>query len=657
METRRASATCLSPERGSRFWAVAIVFVLACGDEIVEPPPPPPPDPEPEVNTVTVWASFTPDTVSPGEETTIEIRAEPRHAAHGVSRIELRFSGLFVDTVGTSDVPGPGTVLAYFTLPVPYGPIEGDLHLEAAASVRGWEDTATATLTVLDRVTPSVAVYAGLADKGDTLWVSLDVSDNAALRQTALLVSGAATFGDTLLASGERLYAARVGIPIPDTAHVGDTVSIQAIATDWKGMQDTTSERATVVDQRPPVVTGSLLASAPDTAWGTYSTWFPGDTVRFALHAADPSSIVWMGYYVDMGGWFLTSDSVQVTGTDVALEMAFPVLPQWHHRFGHLGVFARDEFGNWVGTRIAAVGFFDGARANAVSIPETAGVVTDVVLDEARNLLFVAQPDDRRIAVLSLNTLTYQPPIATAFPPAGLDLSPSGDSLVVAFRGTPHLGVVRLDASPPIIDTVRLTLIDGVEREPAGVRVAADGVAWLSLGGPYGNENSAYAANLASGEQQVFALGYGSSRVARSRDRSTVGYNIRGQFVMLRHVGDTAFAYRRITDDYGKPLLAMHPTGQYVMAGSTLLDGAFQFIAETWEFPSGVGAFTTGGTTVYATHAGIPGFEVWSIPELQRIGAVFTGDSVTGLVPLADGHRLVVLDGHGAPSLVVDVGG
>jgi hypothetical protein len=609
------------------------------------------------VNTVTVWAHFTPDTVSPGEETTIVIRAQPRHLTHSVSRIELRFSGLFVDTVGISDLPGAGELLAHITLPVPYGPIEGDLHLEAAAAVRGWEDTATATLTVLDRVTPSVAVYAErLADKGDTLWVSLDVRDNAALLQTALLVSGAATFGDTLMALGERLYAVRVGIPIPDTAQIGDTASILAIATDWKEMQDTTSEWATVVDRRPPVVTGSLTASAPDTAWGTFSTWFPGDTVHLTLHAMDLSSIVSVGYYVDVD-WLLTADSVQVTGTDVALEMEFPVLPEWHRRFGYLEVFATDEFGNRFGTRIGAVGFFDGARANAVPIAETADAVADAVLDETRNVLFVAEPDSRRVAVLSLNTLTYQEPIATPFPPAGLDLSPSGDSLVVAFRGTPHLGVVRLDASPPTADTVRLTLIDGVEREPAGVRVAADGVAWLSLSGTYGNEHSAYAVNLATGEQQLFALGFGSSIVARSRDRSVVGFNIRGEFVMLRHVGDTAFTYRSATDGYGKPLLAMHPTGQYVMAGSTLLDSQFQLITGSWQFPAGVGAFSMDGTAVYATHAGIPGFEVWSIPGLQRIDAVFTGDSVTGVVPLLDGHRVLVLDGHGAPSLVVDVGG
>jgi hypothetical protein len=82
--------------------------------------------------------------------------------------------------------------------------------------------------------------------------------------------------------------------------------------------------------------------------------------------------------------------------------------------------------------------------------------------------------------VLSLTSMTFQAPIALPVAPAGLDLTPGGDTLVVALANTGDLAFVTL-AGMPATAVVQLRSLDSVAGDTTtftsaarSVRVAAD---------------------------------------------------------------------------------------------------------------------------------------------------------------------------------------
>lgn len=67
--------------------------------------------------------------------------------------------------------------------------------------------------------------------------------------------------------------------------------------------------------------------------------------------------------------------------------------------------------------------------------------IRDVAYDSRRNTLYLSQPDLKRVAILRLNSLTFDTPISTGqYSPSGIDLSLSGDSLVASLQGVGVIG-------------------------------------------------------------------------------------------------------------------------------------------------------------------------------------------------------------------------
>ena len=97
--------------------------------------------------------------------------------------------------------------------------------------------------------------------------------------------------------------------------------------------------------------------------------------------------------------------------------------------------------------------------------------------DAKRDVLYLSQPDSQRVAVLSLGTYTYGTPLAMPSVPAGLDLTPGGDTLLVALRRAAALGVVDLTLATPSVDTARLAFDTSLGRGPDALRVLANGKA------------------------------------------------------------------------------------------------------------------------------------------------------------------------------------
>jgi len=204
--------------------------------------------------------------------------------------------------------------------------------------------------------------------------------------------------------------------------------------------------------------------------------------ILLLLATRDDRRVAWIGFHVtepvDIADSVAIPDSLDALQVLVALNLGE----------GFAGVVrvsgvARDAAGNR--TEQVAIG-------NPVSVyrplerpTPTAplpGPVGDVALDPRRDHVYLAQPESARVLVLSLASMTFEAPIATPSAPTGLDLTASGDSLVVALAASGQLGIAALDPVPREWTLVDL-IADGDGRRPTAVRVSAGNKAFVPLSG------------------------------------------------------------------------------------------------------------------------------------------------------------------------------
>ena len=272
-------------------------------------------------------------------------------------------------------------------------------------------------------------------------------------------------------------------------------------------------------DASPPTITNLTV-----TPTGTVLT---GDTLSIAFTATDDSSIAYDR--VTLQGTFSFVDSIAENGSTHVDRVVQARVPAATNSLPlDVEVDVADKAGN-VGhsSQLVPLSVSPYIRRPLRSAPLGAAV-RDLVYDGKRGKVYLSEPDSQRIAVLDVASFTYDAPIALPFRQSGLDLTPGSDSLIVALRRSSYLGVVNLTNPAHPVDTVRLAFDTSIGRGPDHVRVAATGVALVSItfdGTGYGGLLLSY--DLRSGVQQdrsaqVGILGNVSDAavLARSRDGS-----------------------------------------------------------------------------------------------------------------------------------------
>jgi len=246
----------------------------------------------------------------------------------------------------------------------------------------------------------------------------------------------------------------------------------------------------------PPIVTGRVYAYQQyDTTPPGSPTFGPGDTVRFQVEVHARRQLTWLGFA--LGGTASVRDSIAVPTTidSTLATLVKSLFPPGTRGLFTVTAFARDNAGDYgeavlagnplsvYDTVTAAVtsASFDGNCSVIVPTYAAPFVGCDLAVDPTRNLVYISEPDSSRIAVLSLATMAYGAPIIAPDTVSGLDLTPGGDSLVVALPTAGRLGIVDLTTAPPTWHLVNLTVDTLPGRKPAGVRVAASEQALVSL--------------------------------------------------------------------------------------------------------------------------------------------------------------------------------
>jgi len=187
---------------------------------------------------------------------------------------------------------------------------------------------------------------------------------------------------------------------------------------------------------------GDLLAGAAIAA---------GQSLGVHADAHDDRRVAWIGtetHLVSGNQAFDHADSVAIpdSATHVTLDLTFTA-PAGLAGAMIMRVFVRDAGGNRVTTN---------ATPNPVSIYEVVSPSApsatlrdqgDVAYDGKRGVLYVTDPDDLAVRVLPVATLASVTTLRPPGRPRGVDLTASGDSLVVTLDSSRSLAVYDLSAA------------------------------------------------------------------------------------------------------------------------------------------------------------------------------------------------------------------
>lgn len=637
--------------KASVFISSVLLCVCACGsDEILEPDPVPGGMP-PEAK-ITVSLSIASDTLSPGDTLDVLVHVG------GVDWADSLFILVDGPWVGSIDLPVEANLAVWFAFPREdrWGPLS-----VSAVAISEWERVTDAdTVLIIDRRAPTIEIT---TDKnsvlpGDSLQIRLDAADNAALCYTTLRIGGAVVSSDSTHVGGSTADVVReTFLHIPSATAIGDSLVFEAVAGDCHSFADTVSGLVVPVhDTGLPAVNGAMQILGYPFDPGLWPQVLPDDSVELHVHATDEWQLGWIGYnWPDLGA----ADSLPVTGTtdSVSFRIAVPSSID-QCAYCRVEIFARDSVGNRR-FETGDVLFFDGIRRPYRLVDERIiANVKDYVSDTTRNLVFISVEGRSRVAVLSLSDISFRDDLLFSSPVAGLDLTASGDSLIVAVTGGSNLKVVDLTTPDWTTTNLELTDFSFPGHVPAGIRVAANNKVFVTEQSGY----RGYFVDLESGTQGLLpGVEYGP-RLLRSRDRSVVVFILPGyqSLVSIYRSGQDSFEQPFWASADGKTLI--DNAGTYVYSNGGLLDLHFAPIDEIdWEdFHFYHPEFSADG----ALFVRVPekrGYRKVSLPEGEVLEQVAIPYQPNQFWATPDGRHLLVfaydaIGGSNTLKLVVDLG-
>lgn len=332
---------------------------------------------------------------------------------------------------------GTFTITPPFDVPSSVG--TGSLTITATAHAGSATGTGQAIVGVSDTTHPAVtlaiAPHQTIFEPGDSLVLTLTATDAGALKYAVVRVSGAFSFVDSSDAHDLQSFVRTIPLQVPSDANLQTLVHISATAANVGGVVTLDSiAPLTVADTAHPTVLGQLTTTHAGTGAA------PGDTLTMNVHATDRRKLAYVGY--TFGPPASTSDSVATSAQTFDLAARIPVPSTWTGSSAY-SVFARDSVGNR--TEVAAGVLTVASRARrAIASAALPGPVRDAAFDSKRNLVYLSVPSLQSVQVLSTASMTFGTAYTFGASPHGLDLTPGGDSLVVALVETPNVAIINL---------------------------------------------------------------------------------------------------------------------------------------------------------------------------------------------------------------------
>lgn len=558
---------------------VAIAGIMACGSDRASAPQSP----------IKLTIGFDNIPAVPGQIVTATISATPTDGS-SIRFIRVVTHGL---VARTDSIPFTGSGAQTSTLQYSLPFRVGSLIVSAVAGSDSRTGSLEDTLQISDNTSPTiVSASATLTKNLDSVQVILSGTDNAAITGVAVQFAGAFTALDSLPSAFRRSIVDTIGYAVPPDADFSKQLSVSVDLYDVGGNrahQDL--GQFALSDKAPPAIHSVFLdANGQPATLPSAPSYRPGDVAQLRLDVSDNTGLAWVGYRI--GDPVNVADSVAVEGTKYTATRTLSLSA------ASLGVspvtfFASDKFGNRDSVIAPSLSVYQVVARPTAGVDLPGGNIADAVVDAKRGVVYLAQPDSDRILVLSTTTMTFSAPIATPGYPTGLDLTASGDSLVIALRRTTTLGIVDLTRAQPTLETIPLEIHElqpGTHDGPYKLRVSAanrvllvltfDGSGWEPM-----QEFDLTTLKQRERPDAAFLNGVveSDSRVAVSGDRSRLVLFMGGgccpNYALMYGSATDAFASWKGTTDTAEPAISLDNTGEHILISSSLFDAALKPVA------------------------------------------------------------------------------
>ena len=473
----------------------------------------------------------------------------------------------------------------------------------------------------------------------DTLPISFQVSDAGGVQLVTverLVFADAANADviDTIRLSGATSSQQTVRLAPPKMDLHPPAAQITIHAVDLSGNKSDSTFWVTFAI--PPSIAANV------TYHGQSTVAVPGDTVDLQVSGSSSpqAPLTWLGYRI--GPPLNVMDSVAVTGTSATHDFPLVVSRDWLQSASPITYFAHNSLGDF-STGITGVNVVVAVRHSAVRVP-IAGSVRDAAFDTLRNVLYLSQPDSDRILVFSLATNSFSGPIAIGGGPSGIDLSVSGDSLLVALRRAGAIGVIDLRSGAQ--SQIVIQINPGIGEGPENLRMSANGIAIVTMAAqsainPSGffEFDSRYQTVLPRTEPGYMAPFTTGALIVRSADRQKVLVAVSSYGSALYDAASNTF----VMSNHGAvwPLSATTHAERFLF-GPLLYDGSLNLIRQVAS-PLG-GPTVLSGDGLLAYFGNTNGYEVFRTSDDTVVANVIAAPFTGRLLLTPTGDRLISIN-------------
>ena len=535
-------------------------------------------------------------------------------------------------------------------------PGSSGVHFTCGPSVQG---------AVIPTVTQiSVPSMTGQLNVGDTVSVTYNETGSTGIWASIIDITGTFQSEKVLTEQMATSVNRTVKFVVPPTFNapgVPLTVSVRAFNAALVGSAKSLETQLTFVDRTPPTI------SQPSGWTGQYAV---GDSLMLSANATDDNLLGWLVY--QLGAPANARDSVAAIADRVGeyFGVKVPIRPEWVGS-PTVSMYIRDA-GNLTSQTLTAPAplviypTVDKSSTPVLSLSPS-GAADDIAYDAKRDRMYVGIPNDNKIAVFAPSTMTAQAAIQLPGTPAGMDLSLSGDSLLVAVPSANQIAVVDLDHPTATPGSLKLTVLDTVASAlssmpllPSGLRIAANGKMFVMLTWPTHLNDQVVEVDLTNGAQRIRSDARNMSTVnafwtrymGRPNDRSRI-YSLGPCGAIYDSASDT---FQACVNGSAAIFMGMtfNATGTLFTRGAQVLDTNLQLVCGT--SVNGTpedAAISADGATVYMGGTGdVRSMRVSDQTMLQRVllpinaERLFVGPSGTWLLAFqsSGGARVTRLD-------------
>lgn len=336
---------------------------------------------------------------------------------------------------------------------------------------------------------------------GDTVDLGFTATAGAGLWQTLLHVGGACDstilFADTALVTVTHITR----FVVPPGCAINSPLSIGVAVLDARLAQTSSVSPLApmLVDHRPPTLTATgILLPMRQPSLTLAGNLFVGDRLELLVDAIDAQALAAVYWEIPSRAYL---DSQVVSGSQVSARSSIALAPTWT---GPLDVrlYARDA----AGLLSSAVTSSPGAlqvypQVVAPSVTRAFSMETrDVRISARRGQAYLLHGNQLQVEAVDLVTGATTGVIPLPTIPDDFDLTPSEDSLLLAFTTMSAIAVVDLTNAHPSVSLIPVTILDSAAGgQMVALRALANGKAFVTLTGLVPSESRLLEVDLATG--------------------------------------------------------------------------------------------------------------------------------------------------------------